>query len=68
MRKPQPSATSLKESLLEQQATIAWYFSIVTWLLNRSSGVPLSILELIRDGNAERLRKFGPAPKEKEKN
>lgn len=43
----------------DHQAAIAWYHSIVTYLLNRADGLPLSVTELIRERNHENLLKFG---------
>ena len=43
----------------DHQAVINWYFSIVTYLLNRADGLPLAVKELIKERNQEKLRKFG---------
>jgi hypothetical protein len=60
-RKPLTDTKTLSgREFAEQQAAIAWYASIVTWLLNRTEHTPFAIKELIREASHERSLKFGP--------
>ena len=51
--------------ILDFRKTISWYRHIVLYLLNRTSGIPEAITQLINEANNERIRKYGFIPEKK---
>ncbi len=59
--------TKMQSHMSQSRAAIAWYASIVTWLLNRCENTPLALVELIREKSHELHVEFGPAGKKEGK-
>ena len=56
-----------KSEIDEYRKLINWYGHIVLYLLNRTSGIPEAIIQLIHEANGQRVGKYGYVPDEKKK-